>query len=108
MKLLAPAGRQVLFVSYAVLHIVYDKNKAPRKERKIMKSETMKKPKTKEIVYLEDEGRTVPVLKECLDLVHDVRRIIKKIWMYLLTHMLEDLSNLCRIQCSTAAVRRML
>ena len=43
-----------------------------------MKSETMKKPKTKEIVYLEDEGRTVPVLKECLDLVHDVRRIIKK------------------------------
>lgn len=43
-----------------------------------MKSETIKKPKTKEIVYLEDEGRTVPVLKECLDLVHDVRRIIKK------------------------------
>lgn len=44
-----------------------------------MKSETMKKPKTKEIVYLEDDdGGTVPVLKECLDLVHDVRRIIKK------------------------------
>lgn len=43
-----------------------------------MKSETMKKNKTKEIVYLEDDGRTVPILKECLDLVHDVRRIIKK------------------------------
>ena len=41
-----------------------------------MKSETIKK--TKEIVYLEDDGRTVPILKECLDLVHDVRRIIKK------------------------------
>ena len=32
-----------------------------------MKSETIKKHKTKEIVYLEDDGRTVPVLKECLD-----------------------------------------
>lgn len=73
---LAPAGRQILFVLDAILHIVHDKNKAPRKERKKMKSETIKK--TKEIVYLEDNGITVPILKECLDLVHDVRRIIKK------------------------------
>ena len=73
-----------------------------------MKSETIKKHKTKEIVYLEDDGRTVPVLKECLDLVHDVRRIIKKnLDVFANTHA-RGFIDLCRIQCSTAAVLRML
>lgn len=48
-----------------------------------MKSEAIKfnqkKLKTKEIVYIDgEEGRKVPVLKESLDLIQDVKKIIKK------------------------------